>query len=86
MGIFMEMGALQGALVPDPDKPLTYESLVEQYLSRAKEVCVQKGWPEWKALALSEFWAQTDWEIFVLIMTQHPELTPKELLQGFRDD
>jgi hypothetical protein len=57
------LGKLQGTLVPDLNKPLTVESLVEQYEARAREVHRKLGWYEESWQGLAELWAVVDLEI-----------------------
>jgi hypothetical protein len=66
------IGQLQGDLVPDLDKPLTVESLVQQYEARAKEVHTKLGWfsDHWQGLA--ELWAVADLEIIRMTLAMHP--------------
>lgn len=82
----MDVGELQGLLLPDPDKPVTYDSLIEQYTPRAREACVEKGWPEEQATMLASIWADMDMEILQTMLIQSPEKTVKELLLDMAAD
>lgn len=64
LGLFSRYGMMQGLVFPSPDLPLTYESLVEQYVDQAKYASRVFGMDEgnWKMLA--EIWAGTDMDIF----------------------
>lgn len=73
------IGQLQGDLVPDLDKPLTVESLVQQYEARAREVHTKLGWfnDHWQGLA--ELWAVADLEIIRMTLEMHPG-EPKDVV------
>jgi len=75
------IGRLQGDLVPDLSKPLTVESLVEQYEARAREVHTKLGWFTdcWRGLA--ELWAVADLEIIRMVLEQQPYRPKDEVLR-----
>jgi hypothetical protein len=60
--MFLEIGALQEGVVPDVTKPITYESLVEQYEAQARKACRSQEQPEDNWRAYAEIWAGTDME------------------------
>lgn len=83
MNFVSEVGEMQGGVVPDPEKPLTFESLVEQYKDQAIRACRTKGWDERMWRSLAEVWADVDMDIFRTILTSRPGVTSKQILQEF---
>jgi hypothetical protein len=86
MGIFMELALMGAEAIPDPEKPITYESFIEQYKDSAINAMKEKGWDEtnWKVLA--EIWAEEDIENLRIVMTQNPGKSTKELLVAMFSD
>lgn len=84
MDFVREVREMQGGVLPDPDKPVTFESLVEQYKDQAVRACRERGWDErlWRNLA--EIWADVDMEIFKAILEARPGVTAREVLQEFQ--
>jgi hypothetical protein len=64
LGFVSRYGAMQGLVVPSPDLPLTYESLVEQYEDQARYVSRIFGMDEGNWRMLAELWAGIDIDIF----------------------
>ena len=62
MGMCSRYGAMQGPILPSPDLPLTFDSLVEQYGDQAKYAVKTFGLEDSSMLA--ELWASTDMDIF----------------------
>jgi hypothetical protein len=77
---FSEIGALQGLIVPDPSKPLTRDSLVDQYKDQAIRACRAKGWDETSWRALAEIWAHTDLDIIDDVCSANPGKSDREVL------
>jgi hypothetical protein len=80
MGFISDIGALQEEVTPDPDLPITTESLVAQYEMQAKRACVAKGWPEDSWRMLAECWAGVDLDIIRDVMAATGS-TPQEALK-----
>jgi len=80
--IFQEIGKLQEDLVPDPNKEISFDSLVEQYKEHAKKICLELGKPEcdWKLLAST--WADVDINIIQTICFAQ-KCSPKIALTKF---
>lgn len=82
MGMFSRYGAMQGLVVPSPDLPVTYDSLVEQYGDQARYAVKTFGLEESFCSMLAEMWAGMDIDIFRDIAASGVDL--KEFLRGER--
>ena len=80
MGMFSRYGAMQGLVVPSPDLPVTYDSLVEQYGDQARYAVKAFGLEESCCSMLAEMWAGMDIDIFRDIAASGVDL--KEFLRG----
>lgn len=74
------IGRLSSGLCPDPSKPFEFDSLVEQYSQRAREVHMEMGWDVRFFKSLAELWATTDLEIIRVFMENRPGLTREEAI------
>lgn len=79
--MFAEIGALQEGVVPDITKPLTMDSLVEQYEAQARKACRMRGEPEdhWRIYA--EIWAGMDLEIIRDVLAIQHDRPQEEVLR-----
>lgn len=64
LGPVSRYGAMQGLVLPSPELPLTYDSLVEQYGDQAKYASMAFGLDEANWRSLAEMWAGIDLDIF----------------------
>ena len=79
--MFAEIGALQEGVVPDLSKPVTYDSLVEQYEAQARKACQTREQPESNWRMYAEIWAGMDMEIIRDVLAVNQGRPQEEVLR-----
>jgi hypothetical protein len=73
------MSSLIELLLPDPDKPITFDSFVGQYLAQIRELGAGEG--EVLDRMRAEMLAQTDVETLQYILAANPGMSPEGALR-----